>query len=631
MKKLLQVVLAFLKKYLPLALSFLVLLWLAVSLHVTNPKTAFDTNGFGNLPVLANGRIKPLDTVARTSLLILRSKESAEDEAGNPLTPEQWLLDVLMRPEQADTCKVFVISNPDVLGLLDKNQAQGKYYSFKDIEPFLQEIGSQAKTANDVPKNERSLFQREILKLNDRILLYTHLSNSIHSDESTGFGDELAAFRMAIEKGAAAFRNKSDGKEFSQDDLQSLANFYKYYQSMAETAYIRPVPNAEQQAWKSIGDSMLGTMQTGTIDPAIIAYATMNDAWRKQDAPAFNKAVADYRQHLGQNFPQFLKKTGYEFRFYQYEPFYKCIVLYVAIFVLALVSWLCWPETLGRSAFWLLAITFAVHTGGLLTRMWLQGRPPVTNLYSSAIFIGWAACALCIILESIYRDGIGSLTAATMGFITLLIAHHLSFDGDTMEMLRAVLDTNFWLATHVVAVTLGYASTFLAGFLAILYVVRGVFTPSLDKATAKSLNNMVYGIICFAMLFSFVGTVLGGIWADQSWGRFWGFDPKENGALIIVLWNAIILHARWGGFIRERGLMNMAMVGNIVTSFSWFGVNMLGAGLHSYGFMDRALMWLVLFDVWQLFFIGLGMLPLKFWLSFQNATGRLPATPPPLP
>src|SRR5437763_1739057 len=86
----------------------------------------------------------------------------------------------------------------------------------------------------------------------------------------------------------------------------------------------------------------------------------------------------------------------------------------------------------------------------------------------------------------------------------------------------------------------------------------------------------------------FVGTVLGGIWADQSWGRFWGWDPKENGAVLIVLWCAIILHARWGGFIRQRGLMVMAIFGNVVTSFSWFGVNMLGVGLHSYGFMQKA-------------------------------------------
>jgi len=129
---------------------------------------------------------------------------------------------------------------------------------------------------------------------------------------------------------------------------------------------------------------------------------------------------------------------------------------------------------------------------------------------------------------------------------------------------------------------------------------------------------MVYGIICFATLFSFVGTVLGGIWADQSWGRFWGWDPKENGALLIVLWCAIILHARWGGLVRDRGIMNLTIFGNIVTAFSWFGVNMLGVGLHSYGFMDAAFKWLMLFNASQLFFIALGMLPLSYWRSFRT-------------
>src|SRR5437899_6241221 len=128
---------------------------------------------------------------------------------------------------------------------------------------------------------------------------------------------------------------------------------------------------------------------------------------------------------------------------------------------------------------------------------------------------------------------------------------------------------------------------------------------------------MIYGIICFATLSCFVGTVLGGIWADQSWGRFWGWDPKENGALIIVLWNALILHLRWGGMIRERGLINCAIVGNIVTSWSWFGVNMLGIGLHSYGFMDAAFKWLLAFVVSQVLIIGLGLLPLTMWRSFR--------------
>jgi ABC-type transport system involved in cytochrome c biogenesis permease subunit len=251
--------------------------------------------------------------------------------------------------------------------------------------------------------------------------------------------------------------------------------------------------------------------------------------------------------------------------------------------------------------------------------MWLEGRPPVTNLYSSALFVGWGAVLLCLVLEKIYHNAIGSVAGGMIGFATLLIAHHLSLSGDTLEMMRAVLDSNFWLATHVVVITIGYAATFLAGFLALIYVLRGTLTRTLDTATADALTRMVYGIVCFATLFSLVGTVLGGIWADQSWGRFWGWDPKENGALIIVIWNAVILHARWGGLVKQRGLMALAIFGNVVTGWSWFGVNMLGVGLHSYGFMDAAFYWLIAFVASQLLFIVLALIPLDKWRSFRPA------------
>jgi ABC-type transport system involved in cytochrome c biogenesis permease subunit len=174
------------------------------------------------------------------------------------------------------------------------------------------------------------------------------------------------------------------------------------------------------------------------------------------------------------------------------------------------------------------------------------------------------------------------------------------------------------LATHVVVINIGYASTALAGFLAMIYIIRGVFTKTLDKKTADALSRMVYGIVCFATLFSFVGTILGGIWADQSWGRFWGWDPKENGALIIVLWNAIILHARWGGMVKQRGLMCLAVAGNIATAWSWFGVNMLGVGLHSYGFTDATFIPLVTFGVSQIVIIAIANVPLEKWRSFKD-------------
>jgi ABC-type transport system involved in cytochrome c biogenesis permease subunit len=295
------------------------------------------------------------------------------------------------------------------------------------------------------------------------------------------------------------------------------------------------------------------------------------------------------------------------------------MTLYVLAFLLACASWLGWSSVLRRTAFYILLLALAIQTFGLVSRMYLQERPPVTNLYSSAIFIGWGAVIVALILERIFKDGIGAACAGAIGFVTLIIAHHLAGSGDTLEMLQAVLDTNIWLATHVVAITTGYSAMFLAGMLAIIYVVRGVFTRSLKKQTADSLTRMTYGVICFATLFSFVGTVLGGIWADQSWGRFWGWDPKENGAVLIVLWCAIVLHARWGGFIRQRGLMIMALFGNIVTSFSWFGVNMLGVGLHSYGFMQKAFPWLVGFMISQLALMTVAAMPFEKWRSFAPA------------
>jgi ABC-type transport system involved in cytochrome c biogenesis permease subunit len=280
-------------------------------------------------------------------------------------------------------------------------------------------------------------------------------------------------------------------------------------------------------------------------------------------------------------------------------------------------SWLVRRDLLQPAAFSLLAAGALVHTVGLASRILLQGRPPVTNLYSSAIFVGWAAVILGLILERMYRKGFGTAVAASAGFASLIIAHHLAMEGDTMEMMRAVLDSNFWLATHVVTITIGYSGTFLAGIIAIAYTLRKHIAPVLDPATTKVLVDMTYGIVCFALLFSFVGTVLGGIWADQSWGRFWGWDPKENGALLIVLWNAIILHCRWGDYIREKGLMAMAIFGNIITSLSWFGVNMLGVGLHSYGFMDQAFWVLAIFIGTQAALIGLCLLPRRFWASLS--------------
>ena len=181
--------------------------------------------------------------------------------------------------------------------------------------------------------------------------------------------------------------------------------------------------------------------------------------------------------------------------------------------------------------------------------------------------------------------------------------------GDTFTVMQAVLDTQFWLATHVVCISLGYTTTFVAGFLGIIWLVLGWLTHVLSDRDQKNVTRMIYGTLCFAIFFSFVGTVLGGLWADDSWGRFWGWDPKENGALMIVLWNAVVLHARWGKLVGLRGLAVLAVFGNVVTAWSWFGVNQLGVGLHSYGFTSGITIALIGFAASQLALMAAAALP----------------------
>jgi ABC-type transport system involved in cytochrome c biogenesis permease subunit len=252
--------------------------------------------------------------------------------------------------------------------------------------------------------------------------------------------------------------------------------------------------------------------------------------------------------------------------------------------------------------------------------MYIGGRPPVTTLYSSAVFIGWAAVILGLITERLYGLSLGNLVAGVAGSITVLIAHFLGTSGDTLDVLQAVLDTNFWLATHVTCITLGYSATYFAGIVGMIFIALGIATPVLTRDLMKILGQVIYGVTCFALFLSFTGTVLGGIWADQSWGRFWGWDPKENGALLIVLINAILVHARWGGMIQQRGMAVVSVIGNIVTTWSWFGVNMLGVGLHSYGFMDGAVLSMIgAMSTFGVFSLAGAAVPTQYWRSFNAA------------
>ena len=633
------------RKWLPWIITAVMGLWIISAARPEKPQSEFLVNEWAKLPVLLNGRIQPLDSVAHNSLLMLRGKstvllsEGPQEELGffekaklRKMPAAEWMLEAMTRPEDADTRYIFRIDNQEVLGLL-KLPLERKYFNFKELQEGYEEVAKQAARIDkeEIKPEVQTPFEKAVVKLHFGFNLYFRIKNSIRPESVPSFVEELAAYRGAIGAGVTAWRQRTSEESHSEEDLQQLATFLRRYEMLSKVSYPLIVPPANpdesRDNWVSIGASLL-EFTRGEIHPAVLAYARMADAYGQKKAAEFNQALIEYKNWLAGKFTPELTKGKQEFFYNHYAPFIKSISVYLIAFLFGCAYWINWSGWTRRTAFWLALLALVVHTTGLIFRMYLERRPPVTNLYSSAIFVGWGAVILGIILERIWKDGIGVVTASAVGVTTLIIAHNLSLGGDTMEMLRAVLDTNFWLATHVVVITLGYSAMFVAGFLAVIYVLRGVLTKTLNAGTSRALYRMVYGVICFATLFSFVGTILGGIWADQSWGRFWGWDPKENGALLIVIWCATILHARWGGMIRERGLMACAIFGNIITAFSWFGVNMLGVGLHSYGFMDKAFAWLMGFNVSQLILMGMALLPLRYWRSFQAEETKPRPEPP---
>ncbi|MCF7817276.1 MAG: cytochrome c biogenesis protein CcsA [Kiritimatiellales bacterium] len=546
----------------------------------------FHINAFATLPVKYDGRKKPLDTLARNFLTILSDKQTVRVD-GKRVSAVQWMLDnIAGRPEALDY-KVFRIENMDVLSSLGLEERKGFRYSYREIVPKIGNLESASRSAYGKAEKQRDLYDKQIIKTANKFYLYQNIMSSFE-----------------------------DPTFIPKEQLMSTAQRYMQLEGFSIPLAIPP--HSGDPRWRPLMSSLLAGPMTKP-DPVAVKFAAMLNAYRDGNVALFNSAVAEYEALVRAENPAALKKLSFEIFYNRLGAFMKAAELYLLVFIISCFGWLARKRGPIDAALALMVCAFIPHTFAIIARCFLSGYPPVTNLYSSAIFIGWAAVLAGIVLEAVYRkaEGMGNLVGGIAGFVTLLIAHFLAGDGDTMEQMRAVLDTRFWLATHVITVTLGYMATFVTGTLGVFYIVSGLFTKRLDEQTNENMYRMMYGTTCFALLLSFVGTVLGGLWADDSWGRFWGWDPKENGALLIVLWTAIMLHARTGKMVSNRGFAVMAVTGNIVTAWSWFGVNQLSVGLHSYGFTQSATFWLLVFVGTQLAIVGLGLLPSKVWRSGQ--------------
>ncbi|MDR2845130.1 MAG: cytochrome c biogenesis protein ResB [Puniceicoccales bacterium] len=644
------------------ALAVLVVAGAAVALLSGSPAGADKllVNRLAGLPVQYNGRLQPIDTLARNTLLILRGKQSVAftkaeavafgkkpstwsdaDKAAlaaegialpadalalletrpvpletrfgrSSLDPVAWLMEVAFRPQVAANFRVFRIENDDVRALLVKRAGAVAYYSWNDLVPAANAIDAKSGEAFGKPASERTTFERGIVKLSNAVTSYDAIAGTFAPVD-------LAAGALPAQEYQAWLNTLSPRLPLPPEAAAQVgemrAIFLKRYRSMAQEGHIGIAPprlpeEVRHGRWANLGETLLAAADKYPLEqpPIVPRYGDLYAAYRHGETEAALTHVAALGDAYRATAPELpAAKIAAEVVFNRVEPFFKILCLYVAAFLLVCAGWVANSRRVLAGARWAVAGIFLLHTVALVARMWIQGRPPVTNLYSSAVFVAWGAVLLGVVVERFLKNGIGSAAAAIVGFASLIIAHHLAMSGDTLNMMVAVLDSNFWLTTHVVTITFGYAAMFVAGLLGALFLVLRVCNR-LDATSRASLERVVYGVMCFATLLSFTGTMLGGVWADQSWGRFWGWDPKENGALLIVLWCAVYLHTRWGRLLGATGLMQLVVVGNIITAASWFGTNLLGVGLHSYGFTESGFFWLSLFWASQVAVLALGWL-----------------------
>ena len=511
---------------------------------------------YRDIPVQDGGRIKPLDTFARNQLLSIYGKRSLKSE---DVPAIDWLIDLLADPHIGFKQKVFKLRNPEVVQSLGLEWDNIHTYSYHEILDGLES-------------------QRELLI-------------QIHAKPV----DELSIIESQL-------------KELH-------ANFQKFANMWWHLKIIPPISDNPEDSWISPWEVESEHDLSENQRNLLFNFLEYLNKKLQNDTLGMDMAMSNYYNELNTNYSILIDSHRLKLETWYNEAnmFYISLAFYILAFLLLGFSWVTAPILLKKIAYFSLIIGFLLHGGGLCLRMYIMQRPPVTTLYESIIFVSFIANLCAIILEYIRKDGLGIFIGSISGAIFHYIGFKYSVDGDTMGMLVAVLNSNFWLATHVTTITIGYGTSLMAGFMGHIYLGMAILYPE-RTSSLKEIYNNTFGITLMALFFSLFGTILGGIWADQSWGRFWGWDPKENGAMLICMWHLMMIHMRLSGMVKGPGFALGMVLNNIIVALAWFGVNLLSVGLHSYGFASGIAINLGLFILFE-FLFGIGA---YFWANSKQ-------------
>ncbi len=615
------------------------------NLESYQPWSENTVHSFENLLVQDGGRVKPIYSYARFTLLQFSGKSTARfasnDGEKHSLHYSEWLLDVLFRGDVAKELPIFVVDDSAVIvqiGVSPKSKRDRYSYSelaagrakLADLGAEYAEKQRKHQESEKDPQYELERVEGMILTLGRNISAFEYLlgqfsfarkgellvNENILPPELLKLAATLDPIEMldkmpemTLGELVQVIRQPDTGDEDSRMFAGALRLFFFYANSARGLSLISPQDN-EDETWISASDAMLNGLESKEIRPwateQLKGLQSLIEA-SGEDEATFQKALTQFSDDQREKATPRGEGTRshLEVQLYRGKYFMYALYAFVFAFVIMAFSWFSPGSKFGRimlliaSLIALVGLLLDVY--GITLRCIIRQRPPITNLYDTVLFITGTAVLLGLLIEYFTRLGVGTLIAIVAGVLGMFLSmkYEAKEATDTITQLVAVLDTNFWLATHVTIINIGYAAGLVATLIGMLYLAGRFFVTLAGKEAKdffKVLTRINYGVICFCLFFSLIGTVLGGIWANYSWGRFWGWDPKENGALMICLWTLVILHGRMAGWIREIGVHMNAIVLGIIVTFSWWGVNNLGVGLHSYGFTEGV--WGTLYASW---------------------------------
>lgn len=502
-----------------------------------------------SLPVQDSGRIKPFDTFARETLQLIWGREKFQDRKAVDV-----ILSWMLVPEEVEKKELILIRHAglrEALGLPNERL----HYSINELL-LNPKVGLMLQDLRGRRENKEKLdpFFQAVQTLENQISLFQALRMG-------AIPGVAPSTKTAEENPTERWDSPAELKDATKESFQAI--------TQAFASYIGDQTSDKKDALESSVDKFVGALES---------------------------KHGDYSGS---------KKISAEVAYNRMHPFMFAWICYLIATILFIVVLFGSTDKYKKFAWAFTSLGLLLHTIGFALRVFITGRAPVTNMYETVVWVAFGAVVISMILHRFWKNTIlmvAATTVATFSLILCDISNHV-LDG-SINPLEPVLRDNFWLTTHVLTITLSYAAFFLAfvvGDITLFYFLKDEkkFAAKIADASNAMYRSIQVGVVLLAG-----GVILGGIWADYSWGRFWGWDPKETWAFIALMGYIAILHGRLAGWLRNFGLATTSVLAFSTVVMAWYGVNfVLGAGLHTYGFGAGGVEWVAGFVAIHVLFV----------------------------